>query len=133
MKTLVIGSGGREHAIVDGLAHSPLVTQIYAAPGNGGIQTQATLVPTAAEDIEGLVDFARVNSIDLTIVGPEVPLSLGVVDVFQKHGLKIVGPTSDAARLESSKGYAKRFFEKYDIPTAAFTECASPAEAYAAL
>ena len=133
MKVLVIGSGGREHAIVDALAHSPLVKQIYAAPGNGGIASQAIIVPIAADNIEELLNFVRSNSIDLTFVGPEVPLSLGVVDRFQRNGLKIVGPTADQARLEWSKSYAKNFFRTHNIPTADFWECGTPQEARAVL
>ena len=130
MKILVLGSGGREHAIVDALARSSRVRKIYAAPGNGGIREQAELVALQADDLDGLVDFAEAKSVDLTFVGPEVPLSKGIVDVFRKHGLAIVGPTADNARLESSKIFAKHFFKTNGIPTAAFLECAAPAEAY---
>jgi phosphoribosylamine--glycine ligase len=130
MKILVVGSGGREHAIVDALAQSSKVHKIYAAPGNGGIREQAETVALQAEDVEGLVEFAKAQAVDLTFVGPEVPLSKGIVDVFQKLGLAIVGPSADNARLESSKVFAKQFFKANGIPTAAFSECASPAEAY---
>jgi phosphoribosylamine---glycine ligase len=130
MKVLVIGSGGREHAVVDALARNSRVRQIYAAPGNGGIASQARLVPISAEENWDLLDFAQKEKIDLTFVGPEVPLSLGIVDVFREHGLKIIGPNAKNARLESSKSYAKRFLKANNIPTAGFWECASPEEAY---
>ena len=106
------------------------IRQIYAAPGNGGIAAQAQLVPISAQDKWALLDFARRESVDLTVVGPEVPLSLGIVDIFREHGLKIVGPNAANARMESSKIFAKRFFKAHDIPTAAYWECATAAEAY---
>src|SRR5688572_21156420 len=106
MNVLVIGSGGREHAVVDTLSRHPNIRQIYAAPGNGGIASQARLVPISAEDTWAIADFARQQSIDLTFVGPEVPLSLGIVDLFSEHGLKIVGPNAHDAQLESSKTFA---------------------------
>jgi phosphoribosylamine--glycine ligase len=129
MKVLIIGSGGREHAIVDALAERSEASRIYAAPGNGGIREHAELVPIAGDDVWGLLEFARANAIDLTFVGPEVPLSKGVVDIFRQNGLTIVGPTADQARLESSKSFAKHFFKANRIPTADFWECATPAEA----
>jgi phosphoribosylamine--glycine ligase len=130
MKVLVIGSGGREHAVVDALSRNSRVRQIYAAPGNGGIASQAKLVPISAEENWDLLDFAQREKIDLTFVGPEVPLSLGIVDLFRERGLKIIGPSAVNARLESSKTYAKRFLKANGIPTAAFWECATPEEAY---
>jgi phosphoribosylamine--glycine ligase len=130
MKVLVIGSGGREHAIVDTLSQNSKVSQIYAAPGNGGIAGQARLVPISAEDNWELLDFARQEKMDLTFVGPEVPLSLGIVDVFRQGGLKIIGPNAANAQLESSKTYAKRFLKANGIPTAAFWECGTAQEAY---
>lgn len=133
MKILVIGSGGREHAIVDSLSHSSKVECIYAAPGNGGIAAQARIVPIAADNIQALAAFARTEGIDLTFVGPEVPLSLGVVDLFRQQGLNAVGPTAANAKLESSKIHAKRFFKANNIPTAGFWECFSAAEAYRCL
>jgi phosphoribosylamine---glycine ligase len=133
MKVLVIGSGGREHAIVDALAHSPKVTKIFAAPGNGGMREQAELVPISADDVTGLAEYARTQRIDLTFVGPEVPLAKGVVDLMNRHGLAVVGPTADLARLESSKSFAKQFFKANNIPTADFSECSTPAEAYRVL
>src|SRR5437870_1372098 len=133
MKVLVIGSGGREHAIVDALAQSPKISKIFAAPGNGGIAQQAELVTHAAADIRGLAAFAQNQHVDLTFVGPEMPLSQGIVDVFRERGLAIVGPTADLARLESSKSFAKQFFKDNKIPTADFCECSSPNEAYRAV
>jgi len=133
MKVLVIGSGGREHAIVDALAHSHQLEKIYAAPGNGGIAAQAELAAIPADDVDALAAFAGEEKIDLTFVGPEAPLSKGIVDVFRRSGLKIVGPTADNARLESSKIYAKQFFKTHHIPTADFWECTTAEEAYGVL
>jgi len=133
MKILVIGSGGREHAIVDAIAQNSTVKQIFAAPGNGGTAGQATNVPIPAENVHELLDFALSRKIDLTFVGPEVPLSLGVVDLFRASGLKIVGPDRENAQLESSKTYSKEFFKAHGIPTADFWPCATAAEAYARL
>jgi phosphoribosylamine---glycine ligase len=133
MKVLVIGSGGREHAIVDALAGSSDVAALFAAPGNGGIAEQAELVPIAADDVDALCEFASSRRIDLTVVGPEVPLSRGIVDGFRKQGLAVVGPSADQARLESSKSFAKQFFRANGVPTADFTECATPADAYRAI
>jgi phosphoribosylamine---glycine ligase len=130
MRVLVIGSGGREHAVVDALSRNPQIESIYAAPGNGGIAAQARLVPISAESNRELLEFARQEKMDLTFVGPEVPLSLGIVDLFREHGLRIIGPTGENARLESSKTYAKRFFKANGIPTANFWECSTPQEAY---
>jgi phosphoribosylamine---glycine ligase len=130
MKILVVGSGGREHAVVDALAHSPKVTKIFAAPGNGGIAEQAELVRIPADDVSRLADFAAKENPDLTFVGPEIPLSKGIVDIFRKRSLPIVGPAADQARLESSKSFAKQFFKANNIPTAEFCECTTAAEAY---
>jgi phosphoribosylamine--glycine ligase len=130
MKILVVGSGGREHAIVDALAASPSTPRIYAAPGNGGIREQAELVPIPADDVWALLDFARGQRIDLTFVGPELPLSRGIVDVFRQNGLVVVGPTAQQARLESSKTFAKKFFKANNIPTANFWECITAQNAY---
>jgi len=130
MKVLVIGSGGREHAIIDSLSQNKTITTMFAAPGNGGIGEVAQLVPIPADNVQALLGFARSESIDLTFVGPEVPLGKGIVDLFQTAGLTIVGPTRDQARLETSKGFAKHFFRENRIPTADFQECSSPEQAY---
>lgn len=120
MKVLVVGSGGREHALIWKLLQSPKVSYIYCAPGNGGIRQMAECVDIKADDIEGLCRFAKKHRIDLTVVGPELPLSLGIVDAFEKEGLRIFGPRRDAAILESSKAFAKDFMQKYGIPTAKY-------------
>src|SRR5262245_6188620 len=133
MKILVVGSGGREHAVVAALSQSTESPEMYAAPGNGGIRRQAEMVPVAADDVWALLEFARNEAIDLTFVGPEIPLSKGIVDIFRKNGLRIVGPTADGALLESSKSYAKKFFKWNHIPTADFWECSTAAEAYTVL
>ncbi len=121
MKVLVIGSGGREHSLVWKLQQSPRVSKIYCAPGNAGISKLAECLPLSATDVKGLVRFARKEGIDLTLVGPEVSLTLGVVDAFEKRGLRIFGPTMKAAVLEGSKVFTKKFMQDYDIPTAGFT------------
>lgn len=120
MKVLVIGSGGREHALCWKIAQSSKVDKIYCAPGNGGTHLIAENVDIKANDIDGLLDFAIRSNIDLTVVGPEEPLVLGIVDRFQEKGLKIFGPDKSCARLEGSKSYAKMFMEKYNIPTAKY-------------
>ena len=120
MKVLVIGKGGREHAIAHAVSKSKKVTAVYAAPGNPGMKQIATNVNISDSDVEGLVAFAKENQIDLTIVGPEHTLSLGVVDAFQKEGLKIFGPTKAAAQVESSKDFAKQIMMRHGIPTAAY-------------
>jgi len=118
MKLLVIGSGGREHAIAWKLAQSPRVQVVYVAPGNGGTATEPNLENVAITDIAELVSFAKRESIYVTVVGPEAPLAAGVVDAFREAGLKIFGPTRAAAQLESSKDFAKSFMVKHGIPTA---------------
>lgn len=120
MKILVIGSGGREHAIVDAISRSSRVKKIYCAPGNAGIAAQAECVAIKDNDVESLKSFAIENSIDLTVVGPEASLAAGVVDSFKQSGLTIFGPTKSATRIESSKEFAKELMLKYNIPTAAF-------------
>lgn len=120
VNVLVVGSGGREHSIIMKLSESDKVTKLYAAPGNGGIKEQATCVDINELDIEGLVDFAKKEKIDLTIVGPEAPLNEGIADRFQNEGLKVFAPTKKAALLEGSKSFAKDFMKKYDIPTAEY-------------
>ncbi|MGX8850487.1 phosphoribosylamine--glycine ligase [Amedibacillus sp. YH-ame10] len=129
MKVLVIGKGGREHALVHAVSRSARVKKIYAAPGNPGMANLAECVNIADNDIEGLTKFAKENEIDLTIVGPEHTLSLGVVDAFQKEGLKIFGPTKDAAQVESSKDFSKQIMDKYGIPTAAYQTFHNKADA----
>ena len=119
-KVLVIGGGGREHAIVDALSRSPQVGKIYCAPGNAGISAQAECVPIKDSDVEALKTFALENSIDLAVVGPEVALAAGVVDAFKDAGLRIFGPSKAAATIEASKDFAKQLMAKYAIPTAAF-------------
>ena len=120
MKILVIGSGGREHALVWKISQSPLVKKIYCAPGNAGISEIAENVNTESTDIKGLVEFAIKNSIDFTVVGPELPLTLGIVNEFEKRGLKIFGPSKEAAEIEGSKVFAKYMMKKYKIPTAKY-------------
>jgi len=118
MKVLVIGSGGREHALVWKINQSPKVSQIYCAPGNAGISTLAQCVNIDADSIEKLVDFAKKEKIDLTVVGPELPLSQGIVNEFNKQGLRIFGPSKEATEIESSKVFSKFLLKKYNIPTA---------------
>lgn len=134
MKVLVIGNGGREHALAWKAAQSPLVTKVFVAPGNAGTALEPNLenINIKANDISGLLNFAQQQQIDLTIVGPEVPLVLGVVDSFKKAGLNIFGPTKSAAQLEGSKAFTKDFLARHQIPTAeyqTFTEI-DPAIAY---
>jgi len=133
MRVLVVGQGGREHALCWKLKQSPLVQEIYAAPGNAGIAQVADVVPIGVADIIELADFAEKLKIDLTVVVPELPLTLGIVDEFQKRGLTIFGPTRLAAELEGSKVFSKEFMRKYNIPTAEAVACASVDEAKAAL
>lgn len=118
MKVLVIGSGGREHALVWKISQSPKVSKVYCAPGNAGISEQAELVSIKANDLSGLLEFALKERIDLTVVGPEEPLTRGIVDLFESRGLRIFGPTKKAAEIEGSKVFAKEMMRKYRIPTA---------------
>jgi phosphoribosylamine---glycine ligase len=120
VKVLVVGSGGREHALVWKLKESPRVKEIFCAPGNGGIAGIAACVDIKADDIAGLLKFAREHKIDLTVIGPEVPLVAGIVDTFEKAGLKAFGPSKAAAQLEGSKAFAKDFMARHHIPTAAY-------------
>ena len=129
MKVLVIGKGGREHALVHAVSRSGRVKKIYAAPGNPGMAKLAECVNIADSDVEGLTAFAKKEEIDLTIVGPEATLSLGIVDAFQAEGLKIFGPTKDAAQVESSKDFAKKIMAKYGIPTASYQTFDNKADA----
>ena len=120
MKVLVVGGGGREHALVWKISQSPKVTKIYAAPGNAGIAGLAECASIKADDIPGLLAFARAKAIDLTIVGPEGPLSMGIVDEFTRAGLRVFGPSRKAAELEASKRFSKDLMKKYHIPTAEY-------------
>lgn len=129
MKVLVVGSGGREHALAWKIAQSPLVSKIYCAPGNAGTRTIAENVPLKDSDIQGLAKFCADKRIDLTVVGPEVPLTLGIVDEFEKRGLRIFGPNRKAAELEGSKVFAKQFMERHRIPTARFKVAETPTQA----
>jgi phosphoribosylamine--glycine ligase len=120
MRILVVGSGGREHALVWKIAQSPLVTKVYAAPGNAGIARQAECVDITIDNLEGLADFAAGHRIDLTVVGPEAPLCRGLVDLFNERKLRIFGPTKAAAELEGSKIFCKELLRRFGIPTAGF-------------
>ncbi|OGW90025.1 MAG: phosphoribosylamine--glycine ligase [Omnitrophica bacterium RIFCSPLOWO2_01_FULL_50_24] len=120
MKVLVIGSGGREHALVWKIRQSPLVDKIFACPGNAGIAELAECVPIEAENLEGLLTFALDQKVDLTVVGPEAPLVKGVVNLFQSKGLNVFGPSQEAARLEGSKAFSKELMARVGVPTAAF-------------
>src|SRR5262249_54913442 len=120
MKILIVGSGGREHALAWRLKQSPRVTQIIAAPGNPGIAELAECVPVAADNVEGLVDLARIERPNLVIVGPEVPLVMGLADKLRAIDIPVFGPSARAAMLEGSKGFSKDFMAKYAIPTARY-------------
>ena len=126
MKILVIGKGGREHALVWKLAQSPRVESVYCAPGNAGTAQDGVNVPIEPNDIDRLLRFAKKEEIGLTVVGPEEPLALGIVDQFQKAGLRIFGPTREAAQLEASKVFAKQLMRDADVPTAEFRICDHP-------
>jgi phosphoribosylamine--glycine ligase len=129
MKILVVGSGGREHALVWKLRQSPAASKLYCAPGNAGIGEIAELVSIGPEEIDRLGDFATKAKIDLTVVGPEIPLTLGISDYFEGKGLRIFGPNREAARLEGSKDFAKEIMKENGIPTAAFATFSDPKEA----
>ena len=129
MKVFIIGSGGREHTLAWKIKQSPLVKKIYCATGNGGISDLAECVPIAVEDVDKLLQFAKDKKIDLTVVGPEGPLVGGIVDRFERAGLKIFGPNQLAAQLEGSKAFAKEFMRRHNIPTAAFKIFDKPQEA----
>ncbi|HRK57975.1 MAG TPA: phosphoribosylamine--glycine ligase, partial [Burkholderiaceae bacterium] len=131
MKVLVIGGGGREHALAWRLAQSPRVQRVYVAPGNGGTAADPHLRNVPLTDILDLADFAASEAIDLTVVGPEAPLAQGVVDLFRSRGLSIFGPSKAAAQLESSKDFAKAFMKRHGIPTAAYETFSDPAAAHA--
>ncbi len=129
MKVLVVGGGGREHALVWKIAQSPSVRKVYCAPGNAGISQQAILVPIKANDLNGLLDFALKEKIDLTVVGPEEPLTRGIVDLFESKGLSIFGSSQKAAQIEGSKAFAKEMMRKFHIPTASYEIFSDPHEA----
>ncbi|MBZ5720604.1 MAG: phosphoribosylamine--glycine ligase [Acidobacteriia bacterium] len=133
MKVLVIGSGGREHALVWKLRQSPRVSKVYCAPGNGGIAGEAECLPTDIKNVETLLALAHQLRPDLTVVGPELPLTLGVVDEFTQRGYRIFGPTKAAAQLESSKSFAKEFLQRHHIPTAHYAICNSADDVHDAL
>lgn len=120
MKVLVVGGGGREHSLVWKLKKSPLVKEIYCAPGNGGISEIAEVVNISSEDLTGILNFCQEKKIDLVVVGPEMPLSLGITDLLEENNIKVFGPNKKAALLEASKVFAKEFMKKYKIPTADF-------------
>ena len=128
MKVLILGSGGREHALAWAVARSPRVTEVVCAPGNGGMAQIARCVPVDLKDLAAMIRLAEAEQPDLTIVGPELPLSLGIVDALQERGLRVFGPTRAAAMLETSKGFAKRFLQRHNIPTANYAVCATAAE-----
>ena len=120
MKVLVVGAGGREHALVWKISQSPRIKEVFCAPGNGGIARTAHCIDIAADDLEGLARFSKDTKIDLTVVGPELPLTMGIVDLFQKEGLRIFGPGKAAAQLEESKAFAKDLMRHYGIPAAEY-------------
>ena len=120
MNILVIGSGGREHAIIDAIARSPKNAKIYAAPGNAGIAQLAECVNIKDTDVDGVVKFAKEHAIDLVVVGPEAGLAVGMVDALTNAGIKAFGPTKAAAQIEASKEFAKNLMKKYNIPTAGY-------------
>ncbi|HTH51914.1 MAG TPA: phosphoribosylamine--glycine ligase [Pyrinomonadaceae bacterium] len=126
MKVLVVGSGGREHALCWAFRRSPKVDHIYCAPGNAGIAPVAECAPIAADDINALADFASSNAVDLTFVGGETSLALGIVDLFRSRGLNVIGPGKAAAQLESSKAFAKDFMARHGVPTAKYVVAHSP-------
>jgi phosphoribosylamine--glycine ligase len=128
MKVLILGSGGREHALAWAVKRSERVTEVVCAPGNGGIAQIARCVPVDLKDLDAMVSVALAEQPGLTIVGPELPLSLGIVDVLRERGMRVFGPTRAAAMLESSKGFAKRFLQRHQIPTGNYAVCNSAAE-----
>ena len=133
MKILIVGGGGREHAVAWSVSRSPKVTKIYCAPGNAGIGEYAECVNIGAMEFEKLADFAQEQAIDLTIIGMDDPLAGGIVDVFEKRGLKVFGPRKNAAIIEGSKAFSKDLMKKYNIPTAAYENFDDPAKAIAYL
>src|SRR5271165_4584295 len=128
MKVLVLGSGGREHAMVWKLRQSPRIKKLYCAPGNGGISADAECVAVDLKSLDSIVQLANKLNPDVTVVGPELPLTLGVVDEFQRRGWRIFGPTRAAAQLESSKSFSKEFMQRHRIPTAHYAICTKKGE-----
>ncbi len=128
MKVLILGSGGREHALAWAVKRSERVTQVVCAPGNGGLAQVARCVPVNLKDLDAMVRLAEAERPGLTIVGPELPLSLGIVDALQERGLRVFGPTRAAAMLETSKGFAKQFMQRHNIPTGNFAVCSNTVE-----
>jgi len=126
MKVLVLGSGGREHALVWKLRQSPRISQLYCAPGNGGIADESECIAVDLKSLDAISALANRLQPDLTVVGPELPLTLGVVDEFSRRGWPAFGPTRAAAQLESSKSFAKEFMQRHQIPTALYAICNSP-------
>ncbi|KAA6461151.1 phosphoribosylamine--glycine ligase [Acidobacteria bacterium AB60] len=133
MKVLILGSGGREHALAWSVRRSPRVTELICAPGNGGMASIARCVPVDLKSLEAMVHLVETHQPGLTIVGPELPLALGIVDALQQRGFRVFGPTREAAMLETSKGFAKRFLQRHQISTARYAVCSSPAEVEQAL
>ena len=129
MNILVVGGGGREHAIIKKIKENSKVKKIYALPGNGGYGSDAQCVPIAATDIEKIVEFARSNEIDFAVVAPDDPLAMGAVDELEKAGIPSFGPTKSAAIIESSKVFSKNLMKKYSIPTARYEAFDSPEKA----
>jgi len=126
MKVLILGSGGREHALAWAVKQSERVTEVVCAPGNGGMAQIARCVPVDLKSLDAMIRLAVDEQPGLTIVGPELPLSLGIVDALQERGLRVFGPTRAAAMLESSKAFAKRFLQRHNIPTANYAVCVTP-------
>lgn len=133
MKVLVIGSGGREHVIAYALSLSPKVDEIHAIPGNPGIAQLGTCHPKSVEDLEGILNFVEENDIDFTVIGPEVPLCMGLADILEDHGHKVFGPRKQAAEFEGSKAFSKNFMARHHIPTATYQEVNTYEEAVQAL
>ena len=131
MKVLVIGGGGREHALAWKLSQSERIQKVYVAPGNGGTARDPNLVDVPITDVKALREWAQQEKIELTVVGPEAPLAAGVVDEFRAHGMRIFGPTQAAAQLESSKAFSKAFMQRHGIPTAVYETCTDPVQAHA--
>ena len=131
MKVLVVGGGGREHALAWKLSQSERIQKVFVAPGNGGTARDSNLIDVPITDVNALLQWAQQEKIDLTVVGPEAPLAAGVVDVFRAHGMRIFGPTQAAAQLESSKAFSKAFMKRHGIPTAIYETFTDPASAHA--